>query len=41
VTLTVQSWNGQTFVSGDEQSYAREGDHWRLAERAVVIESAD
>lgn len=35
VTLTVQSWNGSAFVSGDEQSYAREGDHWRLARRPV------
>ena len=31
VTLTVQRWNGQTFSSGDEQSFVREGDHWRLA----------
>jgi 3',5'-cyclic AMP phosphodiesterase CpdA len=38
VTLTVQSWNGQGFVSGDEQTYAREGDYWRLAKRAVVPE---
>ena len=38
VTLTVQSWNGHGFVSGDEQTYAREGDHWRLAKRAVVPE---
>ena len=41
VTLTVQSWNGQSFGSGDEQSYAREGDHWRLAKRPVVAEHAD
>jgi 3',5'-cyclic AMP phosphodiesterase CpdA len=41
VTLTVQSWNGQGFVSGDVQTYAREGDHWRLAERPVVSEPAD
>ncbi len=41
VTLTVQSWAGQRFVSGDEQSYAREGDHWRLAERPVVAQGAD
>ena len=38
VTLTVQSWNGHGFVSGDEQTYAREGDYWRLAKRAVVPE---
>ena len=38
VTLTVQSWNGHGFVSGDEQTYAREGDHWRLAKRPVVPE---
>ena len=41
VTLTLQSWDGAGFVSGDEQSYAREGDHWRLAERPVVVEKAD
>ena len=38
VTLTVQSWDGQGFVSGDEQTYAREGDHWRLAKQPVVPE---
>src|SRR5215213_6315964 len=36
VTLTVQRWQGQAFVSGDEQTYAREGDHWRLANRPVL-----
>jgi 3',5'-cyclic AMP phosphodiesterase CpdA len=36
VTLTVQSWDGQGFVSGDEQTYAREGDHWRLAKHPVA-----
>lgn len=41
VTLTIQSWNGQGFESGDEQTYAREGDHWRLAKRPVVPEPAD
>lgn len=41
VTLTVQSWDGSAFVSGDEQSYAQEGDHWRLASRPVAIEPAD
>ena len=35
VTLTVQSWAGDGFRSGDEQSWAREGDHWRLAKRPV------
>jgi 3',5'-cyclic AMP phosphodiesterase CpdA len=38
VTLTVQSWNGRRFVSGDEQTYAREGDHWRLANHPVVTQ---
>lgn len=38
VTLTVQSWNGRGFVSGDEQTFAREGDHWRLAKHPVVPE---
>ena len=41
VTLTVQAWGGSGFVSGDEQTYAREGDHWRLAHRPVEVESAD
>ena len=41
VTLTIQAWNGHEFVSGDEQTYAREGDHWRLARRPVVTEKAD
>ncbi len=41
VTLTVQSWSGERFVSGDEQTYVREGDHWRLAKRPVVSEHAD
>jgi len=41
VTLTVQSWAGDRFVSGDEQTYAREGDNWRLAHRPVEVESAD
>ena len=41
VTLTVQSWAGDRFVSGAEQTYAREDDHWRLAKRPVVAESAD
>jgi 3',5'-cyclic AMP phosphodiesterase CpdA len=41
VTLTVQSWNGHAFVSGDEQTYAREGDHWRLAHQPVEAEKAD
>jgi 3',5'-cyclic AMP phosphodiesterase CpdA len=36
VTLTLQSWSGDSFISGDEQTYAREGDHWRLAHRPVV-----
>jgi len=41
VTLTVQSWGGEGFVSRDAQTYAREGDHWRLANRPVVTETAD
>ncbi len=41
VTLTVQAWNGQSFRSSDEQTYAREGDHWRLAKQPVVSEHAD
>jgi 3',5'-cyclic AMP phosphodiesterase CpdA len=41
VTLTVQTWNGQAFVSGDEQTFAREGDDWRLAHHPVVSEPAD
>lgn len=31
VTLTLQTWNGDAFVSGAEQKYEREGDHWRIA----------
>ena len=31
VTLTVQSWAGDKFASGDAQRYVREGDHWRIA----------
>ena len=41
VTLTVQSWKDNGFVSGDEQTYAREGSHWRLAHRAVETEKTD
>jgi 3',5'-cyclic AMP phosphodiesterase CpdA len=41
VTLTLQSWNGHAFVSSDAQTYARERDHWRLADRPVVAESAN
>ena len=41
VTLTVQSWDGQGFVSRDAQSYAQDGDHWRLAKRPVVAETTD
>jgi hypothetical protein len=41
VTLTVQSWKDDGFVSGDEQTYAREGGHWRLAHRPVEPEKAD
>jgi len=31
VTLTVQSWAGDRFATGDDQRYVREGDHWRIA----------
>lgn len=41
VTLTVQTWDGGAYVSGDEQSFAQDGDHWRLANRPVAIEPAD
>ena len=41
VTLTVQSWNGKGFVSRDSQAYAREGDHWRLANRPMEAETTD
>ena len=39
VTLTVQAWDGNGFVSGDEQTYAREGEDWRLAHRPVGAEA--
>jgi 3',5'-cyclic AMP phosphodiesterase CpdA len=32
VSLTLQTWSGDGFVSGDTQVYRREGDHWRIAE---------
>ena len=41
VTLTVQRWAKDKFISGDEQTYAREEDHWRLATRPVAAEPAD
>lgn len=41
VTLTVQRWDGRGFVSGDAQTFAREGDHWRLVSRPAVSERAD
>ena len=41
VTLTVQRWQEGAFVSGDAQTYAREGDQWRLAHRPVIAETAD
>jgi 3',5'-cyclic AMP phosphodiesterase CpdA len=31
VTLTVQSWAGDSFAPAAEQKYVREGDHWRIA----------
>jgi 3',5'-cyclic AMP phosphodiesterase CpdA len=39
VTLTVQAWDGTGFVSGDDQTYAREGEDWRLAHRPVGAEA--
>jgi 3',5'-cyclic AMP phosphodiesterase CpdA len=41
VTLTLQTWDGEAFLSGEPQTYAREGDHWRLANRPVISEPAD
>lgn len=41
VTLTTQAWDGHGFISGDEQTYARDGDHWRLAKRPVVAQGVD
>lgn len=32
VALTVQTWSGDAFASGETQVYRREGDHWRIAE---------
>ncbi|HUE80106.1 MAG TPA: metallophosphoesterase [Sphingomicrobium sp.] len=39
VTLTVQSWAGDGFASGDAQQYLREGDHWRIAGANREIEA--
>jgi 3',5'-cyclic AMP phosphodiesterase CpdA len=41
VTLTLQSWGGGAFVSGDAQTFVQEGDHWRLASRPALAEPAD
>ena len=41
VTLTVQTWDGRGFISRDGQTYARDDDHWRLADRPVAHENAD
>jgi 3',5'-cyclic AMP phosphodiesterase CpdA len=41
VTLTVQSWDGQAFVSASEQTFAREGDQWRLAHQPVDAGTVD
>jgi 3',5'-cyclic AMP phosphodiesterase CpdA len=30
VTVTLQSWSGDKYVSGNAQRYVREGDHWRI-----------
>ena len=40
VTLTLQRWGGHEFVSGDAQSYRREGDHWLLSNRPVAAAAA-
>lgn len=34
VTVTVEVWKNDGFVAQDSQRYEREGDHWRVAERA-------
>ena len=31
ITVTVQTWAGDGFASGDAQRYVREGDRWRVA----------
>ncbi len=38
VTLTVQSWAGDRFASGDAQKFVREDDHWRIAGAEREIE---
>ena len=38
VTLTVQRWAAEKFVSGDAQLYVREGDRWRIAGARREIE---
>ena len=39
VTVTVQCWGGEGFVSADAQSFVREGDHWRIGKH--IEEPAD
>lgn len=34
VTVTVEVWKNDGFMAQDSQRYEREGDHWRVAERA-------
>ena len=34
VELTVQTWGGHGFVSGDSQTFRQEGDHWRALKPA-------
>jgi 3',5'-cyclic AMP phosphodiesterase CpdA len=41
VTLTVETWDGQGFAPGDAQTYARDGDHWRVKRQPVTSEIAD
>lgn len=40
VTLTVQSWAGDKFASGDAQRFVREADHWRIAAAGSTVEAA-
>ncbi len=40
MTLTVQSWNGDGFASSAEQTYQREGDHWRIAGAEKMLDEA-
>ena len=35
VTVTVQSWTGDSYASGDAQRYVLEGDRWRIARNTL------